>query len=53
MTDRKGSDDAAKRATTNEGEYTDIETEDGRDSHKNDVVPGEYTDTDLGEDSSR
>ena len=51
MTDHKHSDDAAERPTTSEGEYTDVETESGRDTHKNDVQQGEYTDTDLGEGS--
>ncbi|WP_187266856.1 hypothetical protein [Microbacterium hatanonis] len=53
MTDHKHPEDAAKRETTDEGEYTDVETTEGRDTHKDDVTPGEYTDTDLGDATSR
>ncbi|MFL1999627.1 MULTISPECIES: hypothetical protein [unclassified Microbacterium] len=53
MTDHKHPEDAAQRETTDQGEYTDVETPDGRDTHQDDVTPGEYTDTDLGDSSNR
>lgn len=51
MTDHKNRDDTTP--TTDEGEYTDVETEEGRDTHQSDVEPGEYTDVDRGDGTTR
>ncbi|WP_438354222.1 hypothetical protein [Microbacterium sp. CJ88] len=49
MTDQHKSEHDAHRDTTDEGQYADEETASGRETHKPDVVPGEYTDSDLGD----
>ena len=52
MSDHEKSHDATERETTSEGEYTDVETASGRDTHKDDVRPGKYPDADHGDDES-
>lgn len=47
MSDHEKSEHVTNTVETSEGEYTDVETESGRDTHKNDVVPGEYTDVET------
>jgi hypothetical protein len=53
MTDHKNPDDITTPATTDEGEYTDVETEEGRSTHEDDVEPGGYTDVDRGDGTTR
>ena len=46
MTDDKNPQD---RDDLEEGAYTDVETEKGRDVHEKDAEEGEYTDVDRGD----